>query len=305
MCGLKDFKIPLSTREEAKVDLAVKKFIIAEHAGTIERNKSDFVFTNTLFVKSGLINSTSEYQKIANFYSGFLNKFENLNFDVVSNRLYITSVKSGNSNYVAIFKIQNGKLVGELQKVDNTTKSQLMASIKREMAAMKNDGAAYVYGDNLFGLSKGISDAASENNIVLISRNTSIKKSFNQTETALLKLKDKRLDKSSVTYFNGFPKTAEEATFQNIDFDVEGLQKAVAEIDGRAATKTSKTITSKEELVKELTEGNNDLLFIVAHCDEKNMYFGSSKISIEEINNLPVRQVEKRKSCRIVWLFDW
>ncbi len=40
---------------------------------------------------------------------------------------------------------------------------------------MKNDGAAYVYGDNLFGLSKGISDAASENNIVLISRNTSIK----------------------------------------------------------------------------------------------------------------------------------
>lgn len=292
----------LNLRDNISSELKAKKFVVAEYTGTINRNKPDFIFTNTLFIKSGLVNSSAEYQRILNFYSGFLGKFENFNFDILSNRVYITTVKGANSNYVAIFKVQDGKLIGELQKVDNVTKPQVISTIKREISAIKDDGAAYVYGDNLFGLSKNISDAASENNVLLISRNTAIKKSFNQTEATLEKLKDKRLDKSSVSYFNGFPKTAEEAKFQDIDFDVEGLQKAVADIDTRATTKASKTITSKDELIKELTEGENDLLFIIAHCDEKNMYFGNSKISLEEISSLPIRH--DRNKERIAVLFS-
>ncbi|MFT3702126.1 MAG: hypothetical protein QM802_07140 [Agriterribacter sp.] len=297
----REAKITLNLRDDIALKLKNKKFIIAEYSGTLN-NKADFIFSNTLFIKSGVLKDNSDYGMIIKFYNDFAGKFENLTDEGLENRIFLTTLKGKTGNYIAYFKIKNQKLIGELLPVNTTTESTILTGIKKEFSSLSENGVVYVYGDNLLDLGKAINKSASENNILLLSRNTSIKRTFNQTEAILAKFRDKKLDNSNLSFINGTPSSFEDATFQSFDnADVEILKKLKTEIDNKASGKISMVITSKEQLIQEITQGNNDVLFIVAHCDEKNMYFGSSKISLEELNSLPNRTNKEKERVAILF----
>jgi hypothetical protein len=306
----KELDFRLTLREDIESELSSKKFVFAEYVGAI-KNKSDFCFTNTLFVKSGLITDAADYEPLVKFFNGFLKKFQNSKTIEIPDRVFLVTVKGKSNKYVVAFKVENNKLQGELQLLNSTTKQTVLTSIENSFSTLPSDGAAYFFGDDLFDLGKSITEIAGRKNILLITRNTSIEKTFEQTETALLKLKDKKLDKNSVSFLNGTPNTNEEATLQSFEsVDVELLQKLRTEINVKGVEKSSAIITTREQLIDELSNGTNDVLFIVAHCDEKNIYFGSSKISIEELSNLPKRIIRDKErvavlfSCLTGNLFD-
>lgn len=55
--------------------------------------------------------------------------------------------------------------------------------------------------------------------------------------------------------------------------DAELLQKLAQEIDTRAASKTSKVIKTQQELIGELTPGDNHVLMIIARSDNRYIHF--------------------------------
>ncbi|WP_163409769.1 hypothetical protein [Flavobacterium ajazii] len=298
----KELDFRLTLREDLESELSSQKFVFTEYVGML-KNKNDLCFTNTLFVKSGLITDVADYEVLVKFFNGFLKKFQNSKIIEIEHRVFLVTVKGKTNKYVIAFKVVNSKLQGELELFNSTTKQTVLTSIENSFSTLLSEGAAYFYGDDLFGLGKSITEIAAKKNILLITRSTSIDKTFEQTETALLKLKDKKIDKNSVSFLNGTPNTNEEATFQSFEgVDLELLQKLRSEINAKAAEKSSTTITTKEQLITELRNGANDVIFIVAHCDEKNIYFGSSKISIEELSNLSKRT--NREKERVAFLFS-
>lgn len=300
-----DFELTL--REDIERELSSNKFVFAEYSGVL-KSKGDFCFTNTLFVKSDVITDVRDYEPLVNFFNGFLQKFQNSQSIKMPNRIFLVTVKGktkkGKANkYVAVFKVENNKLQGELQLLKDSNKQTVLTSIENSFPTLSTNGAAYFYGDDLFDMGKSIAEIARRKNIPLITRNTSIDKTFEQTESALLKLWDKKLDKNSVSFCNGTPNTRKEVAAQSFESsDLKLLKKLRSEINKKASKKSSATITTKKQLIDELTNGTNDVLFIVAHCDEKNIYFGSSKVSIEEISNLPKRT--SREKERVAVLFS-
>lgn len=123
-------------------------------------------------------------------------------------------------------------------------------------------------------MNKRFAQTASKKNITLFSRNTSISKSFAQTEETIQQLSKRKLEKSTTSYINGTPASVDEALSQGFEeADAELLQKLAQEIDTRAASKTSKVIKTQQELIGELTPGDNHVLMIIARSDNRYIHF--------------------------------
>jgi hypothetical protein len=57
----------------------------------------------------------------------------------------------------------------------------------------------------------------------------------------------------------------------------------------------SERIESRAQLFKELTEGDNDVLFLFAHFDGSAFYFGKERISLAELEALPSRDLHAER----------
>ncbi|HUC79932.1 MAG TPA: hypothetical protein VMR70_03415 [Flavisolibacter sp.] len=298
-------KADINFFDDVKRNLKSKKFVIAEYSSPI-KNRDDILITNTVFVPTGTISDLADYTTLTKFFNDFASKFENVAFGSWSNRLFITTIKGKNTKYIAFFKIENGKLVGDLMAVNKVTTPKIFTGIEKVFSTLGtfgSDAAVYVYGDNLYDFGKHIHSTAAKNNLLVISRNTSINRNFTETEKIISNLKFKKLKSESLTFMNGTPSSVEEATFQSFgSSDVELLKELKKEIDLKASSKVGRTITTRAELIDEITNGNNDVLFIIAHCDEKNLYFGREKVWIEELRQLPTRL--NREKERVAILFS-
>lgn len=106
-----------------------------------------------------------------------------------------------------------------------------------------------------------------------------------------------------MTFLNGTPDSPEEAVFQSFGAEnTEALRGFNRDMNKTVLSKNATVISSKQELIEELTTGTNDFLFIVAHCDGENVFFGSSVLSIADLKSLPTRL--GRRKVRMAVLFS-
>ena len=253
----------------------------------------------------GVSRNSTDFRSIENFYNEFLNKFADLNEATWQNRLFLTTHRAGSGDYLGFFKVDKGIPIVEFQKVNSGIIQDFFIKnkIEERFSGVGENGVVYVHVDKLFGIDKWISETASKYNLLLINQNTSFKKTFDQTEKTIRNLENKRLEKSSLSFFNGIPQSIDEVKFQKFDeADIENFKNAKSEIDNKATLQTTKTITSKKDLIDEITTGKNNLLIIVAHSDGENMYFQNEKISIKELKNLVPRTDDNQ--ARVAILFS-
>lgn len=267
-------------------------------------NKLEFNHNNSLVLSRQVnIKDQGELNEIINYYNDFFKNFEHKN-EAFRNARFMTIYNSESSTYLGFhFKNTHAEGVsGGLFNFSQATEKQKETYFELFFKD-PNVKRIYVYGDHLSDLNKIIREKAMEHKVTVINRNASFKKSFDQTEASLRKLGNKKIDYTKLTFMNGTPNSTDEALFQQFPIEHTDLLKSFnAELNSAVLPKKASVISSKEELIKELTTGENDFLFIVAHCDGENVYFGSSMVSISDLKALPKRT--GRKKPRIAVLFS-
>ncbi len=289
-------RLPLrSFPHEQALEIATRDLFNNYKSKFIRLRKSDFLnglefnHNNQLVVSHKIaVKDQKVLKEITDFHNSFYNNFKWP--QSFKDSRFVTVYKTETESYVGChFKKTGEGLYGGLFDIKTATpekKSSYLEIIFKDPAIKK----VYVYGDDISDIDKAIHEEAVKHNVAVIYQNTKSKRSFNKTEIALRKLTDKKITGKRLTFLNGSPNSREEAVFQSFNIEhVESLKSLHTELNNKISVKTATVIQTKGALIKELTTGSNDFMFIIAHCDGENIYFGSNVLSISELNKLPRR----------------
>lgn len=116
------------------------------------------------------------------------------------------------------------------------------------------------------------------------------------TEHRLQQIAERPFEEEHLTVFDGLPQSAAAVEAMGLlagsPEDWLDFQKNVDEsLQGRAAHH----VTTPEEFVQELSQGQSDLLILIAHSTGSQLYLNGQKTSIKELQALPPRA---KKSLR-------
>lgn len=276
---------------EIQADIRSSDFcVIQTGEGRSARELKDIVLTNTIFVRDGNAPTSTD-----------LNDFKEINERLLASlppkdarklkdpqtTFVTTAVSSKGENFVTIFRGSDaaaiGRLVGELysfKKADDASLAALMASLKRQ-----TKGRLYVYGAStpLVDFEK----LGTESDIAVIRRGPSVVKSFLQTDNQLWMLADRRFDPKTTVALNGIPGSEEELTAMNKPSSaVDTWKMFKSSVDEKIDPHVSGKILTKDDLIRELQGGNNDVLFLFAHFDGKALFFGTERVTLKELEAL-------------------
>jgi hypothetical protein len=251
---------------------------------------------NSKYVADELNNIASD---IANKFSGYSEPEQGRSIIVATG-----------GEFVAFLKFKRGKLIGSVYPkkyiIENKEYNYAqLASSRLLLSEINKKGEKpvfYFYGDKEYHLGDKFERLLTEYKVVCVNKTSYISRNFKQTQEIIKSLEGKKLEKERMTFLNGTPYTTDEAVAQS--FDVENinlLKEAKEKIDARAANIASNNITSKNQLINELQNSDNDFMCIIAHSDGKSIYFGSNKVTLQELSELPKR--ERRTSKRVGILF--
>ncbi|MCW3110098.1 MAG: hypothetical protein JWQ09_4604 [Segetibacter sp.] len=241
----------------------------------------------------------TELRQVDNFYKEFYSRFSIENKGHLGSSRFITLCPTSSRKFVGFHSMYPGEngCTGRLSAFNPT-------EIEKQLKSWFTDPKVkrlYVYGNDLSRAGRIIRETAAEHNVTVVYRNTAMNKTFNETEAALNVLGDKKLDAAKVSFLNGTPTSAKEAIIQGFpEESTETLKSLGTKVNEKAAAKTATFISGKKQLMSELTTGSDDVLFIVGHCDKEYIYFGSERLSIKELEDLPKRTGYKKPRTAIL-----
>lgn len=254
--------------------------------GTIFKVK-DFYYTNSISISPELNLTKSEFNQFDKFNKALIDKLNvsSMRPEKLKDFSLVTFCSINKNKMIGYFSTLNGKLIGHYSYVDA---KELETFFYYQNKGLKNK--IMIYGDDLFGMQDKISNATQKYNIVQINRRTDLKKSLHDQLETFNSISEMKLEKEKCVFFNGFPKTLEECEMQEYShFKLPFFEEFNKIANKKLANKTSYQITSKKELVTELQSGTNNTMIMTAHCDGNNIYLGSEKIALTELNGMDYR----------------
>ena len=292
--------------EQIKRDINRKGFALVE--GPPDLRYEDMIWTNTIFMRPEDKPDSLDFSKIKIISETVLRSLplDSHALDA-SHRTVIASIRNPNGEEVLVFfglprSQAHNKLVGELHTVskDTTHHEELVREVFRGLGS---HGRVYLYGDDLRSLN--IEKIANETGCSLIRRSSSTEKDFGATEARLNTLEGRSLDAGETVLVQGTPTTQDEVEAMGFpSASLPGWQKINEQIEAQLDGKFGRRIETKEDLIRELSEGNSDMLILVAHSDGTSFYLGGRKVTIAELEGLPSRQPNAGSRPRVAVLLS-
>jgi hypothetical protein len=288
-----------SRYETAKRAIASKKFLLVAQSGG-DVPPADIVLTNTIYFDH--TNTPRRYNHFAEINNRFLRSFPAASRGDIYHGgvLFITSSSEGGEEVITIFEVpftsrmpwrmeNESYLFGRAYTISRDS-TEAEEALKKKLEALRlMRGRVYLYGDPVRSLD--IEGLAQSFGVDLVRRGPAIVKNFAETEKRLKALEQTRFKKKTTVLLNGIPKSTGELA--RLDPQLNGLagwHEAYTSVERVMQGKYQERIETKQQLFRELQEGNSDVIFIVAHSDGENLYFGNEIVSAAELDALPDRQ---------------
>lgn len=182
---------------------------------------------------------------------------------------------------------KQGRIVSSVYQVKANSKveqQQLEDRIKKVLKVIHGQ-RVYVSGDALTSIN--LDESARAEDIELVHRDLSYQKPIAVTEQRLIPLQNRKLDPKTLTLVNGLPSTPEAVdALGPFAGDAEQWMQFRAKLDKATGHIARPAISTKEDFFRELTEGQDDILILVAHADGNTVYFDGKEITLEELQRL-------------------
>jgi hypothetical protein len=285
-----------SSYKSVREDIAAKKFLLAIHSGDAippaDIAQANIIFTDPSFIG---LRDYDRFKKINEQFDESLpaESRKGLTFERV---LFITSAKEKNGEEViTIYERQfiegnahQHYLVGHAY-ITGVSNPKAEEALARELQALGREGRVYLYGDEVKNLN--IEELADGFGVDLIRRGPDTIKNFAITESQLNTIENREFKKETTVLLNGTPSSREELiSIGSPLYGLEGWIEDKERVERTTQDKYHRRIENKQELLRELQYGDNDVILIVAHSDGVSIYFRGEKVSVAELNALPARQ---------------
>lgn len=280
-----------SNLDPMKADMAKKGFMLIEFSGQGFRT-DESIFTNTLFMSPG--DRPASYLRVRQISEQVLHSLSvGPNGFSSSDRAVLATVRTAeNEELVVVFDLDESKKMGVLSGgIMNLTKNggYWKEVLQNKFSRIGSAGRVYIYGDNLTSLNLvGMCEAAGNE---VVRRSITTVKDFNRTDKRLNSISARSLEPANVAFAHGTPNNADEIAKMGFpSLSLERWQQLYKNVENRMAGRFSARIDSKAELLRELSSGNHDVVFVVAHADKgKSLFLGGEEISFDELKSLPDR----------------
>lgn len=288
-----------SRYETAKRAIAGKKFLLVSRSGG-EIPPADIVLTNT--IQFDHANTPEHYDRFTRINNQFLESLpaESRNDIYFGEVLFITSSSESREEVITIFETpfinrlpgssdHNSYLSGRAYTISRDSAGAVEALSRRLKSLRQMNGRVYLYGDHVQSID--IEGLAESVGVDLARRGPATVKNFAATQKSLKAIEKTKFKKKTTVLLNGIPGSAGE--LMRLDPQLNGLavwREAHARVESMMRGKYQSRIETKQQFLRELQEGDSDVILIVAHSDGKNLYFGNEVVSADELNALPHRR---------------
>ena len=260
----------------------------------------DMIWTDTILMQESDVPESSKLGTFRTTNEQFIRSFPAREMKQIpdAKTLFLTTaMTSGGEEIITLFtpsiSQHYGHWVGEMHVVskDQLHHRQLVEDYFKQVP---KGGRVYVYGAELKSID--LSSIAVMHNLEIVYRGPTIIKSFPETDRQLRIIAGRRLRPESTSVLNGIPSTEEE--LEAMDKPSSASQTwsdFKMSVEDKLKGHFSERIESRAQLFKELTEGDNDVLFLFAHFDGSAFYFGKERISLAELEALPSRDLHAER----------
>jgi len=283
-----------------------RKFALLEYASSAPRPE-DVTWTNTILMHESDKPERGDYNRFRMINEQLLDSLPPSDLEEISGGrvMFITSARNGAGNELVTFYSRSpveGHLQGEVHNLTNGPEHEHHKNLINEIFhGVGKGGRVYLYGDNIQSID--VASIADANGLELIRRSPAIRKNFLETDSDLQAIASRKLDKETTTLMNAIPSTKEELEFMNKPLGgLEDWRAFRESIESQMQDRFSSRIETPEDLKKELSEGESDILFLLAHTDGKNLFLGTNKIPLEDVSKLAQRE-NKPNRPRLAVLF--
>jgi hypothetical protein len=178
----------------------------------------------------------------------------------------------------------SGFFVGETVRIGSDVQPEMLANRLKELAVK---GIVFAYGENDGG---ALEQASRTGGFDFVRRGTSLETDVLKSARRNAELADRSLDPAQIAFLNALPATKDGLTAMGFPIaGVEKWQDFHKGVEGRIEGIFETRLTSKKELLAELTSGNNDVVMIVAHNDGQTLFINGEELTTQELNELPQR----------------
>jgi hypothetical protein len=220
----------------------------------------------------------------ANYIKDFLQKLPEKQ-EMYNNINLFCTYKNGNNEIITYFHIKDNKIMGyahPISKSKDIATDDFILDSELEFAK-KNNKTILWYGDEV---SLKIDKKIKEQHLVFFRRISSISKELPETIEPL----DKVFVPEHSVVCNSVPSTKRqlmEGGFPTSNLKMWQEYKAQVE---QLTHEFQERISSLADLRHQMTEGNSDVLFIIAHSDGTDLFIGDQKVSLEQIKEWGTRK---------------
>jgi hypothetical protein len=205
--------------------------------------------------------------------------------------LVITGARVGNrKEIVTVFEMGESVEKGGLRGRMFTLPHGLSILGLETMLIGSKAARVYYYGDELRQVD--LSKICARNGSEFIRRSPGMPRNLMETNRRLRQIADRPLDRDKVTVIDGLPQDSQAVQAMGLFAgDSDDWLEFHEKVTGALQSTGARHVTAREEFIRELAEGDSDLLILIAHSEGSELYLNGTKMSLQEIQALPRRQV--------------
>lgn len=289
-----------------KQEFSRRRFALLEYVSAPPRPE-DTTWTNTILIHGSDKPEKGDFSRFRMINEQLLDSLPPDDLEEFSGQkvIFVTSARNSAGDELVTFYSRspiNGHLQGEVHNLKNASELDHHRDLINEMfRGVGKGGRVYFYGDNVQSID--VASVADANGLELIRRSAAIRKNFLETDSELQLIASRNFDKETTALMNAVPSTKEELEFMNKPATgLDNWKTFRDSIESQMQGRFSSRIETPEDLKKELTDGESDILFFLAHTDGKNLYLGTNRVSLDEISSLGQRE-NKPNRPRLAILF--
>ena len=147
----------------------------------------------------------------------------------------------------------------------------------------------YFYGDALTQID--LAETVEQLGYEFIRRSPKAPRNLLESDRRIEQIAKRPLDQSKLTVVNGLPQTAEVVVAMGaLVGDPQLWLNFRTEVEENLRGHTTNAIADSEGFLRELTEGDSDILILIAHSSGAYLYLNGQKLPLHELQQLPKRE---------------
>jgi hypothetical protein len=192
------------------------------------------------------------------------------------------------------------QLIGDARLVSANPRKEAEI-LAAELSQYPKGTRVLFYGDDL--KSVDLNRIADQAGIDPLRRNPTVRKSLRDTQFRLEQLTQRSIEDETTIFVNGLPADAAAVqAYGPFTAAVDAWLEARRAVESSTYGMFPNRINSLKALIEEFQNGQNDVVYVVAHSDGPYLYVGPDRISLEQLGHLPKRDAGSRSRARVAVL---